>query len=89
LVEDNGTAEEVLWAALNHPHAMTVTDLDIWRAANILLKRHRIDAATVASHRADDLLAGGDIEGHIVWKRIAAAVIELQRPRRKIDEALN
>jgi hypothetical protein len=53
---------------------MTVTDLDIWRAANTLLKWHGDDAAVVAAQRADALLSAGDVEGEIVWKRIGAAV---------------
>jgi hypothetical protein len=68
---------------------MTVTDLDIWRAANILLKRHGDEAAVVAAQRADALLSAGDVEGEIVWKRIGAAVVELQRRERHADEALN
>ena len=32
---------------------MTVTDIDIWRAANLLVKRHGDDAAIVAAQRAD------------------------------------
>jgi hypothetical protein len=56
---------------------VTVTDLDIWRAASILVKRHGEDAAIVAGQRADAMLAQGDIEGKIVWQRITAAVSEL------------
>jgi hypothetical protein len=68
---------------------MTITDLDIWRAANILLKRHGDDAAIVAAQRADELLEKGDIEGQIIWKRIAAALAELQRRERNDDEPLH
>jgi hypothetical protein len=38
-------------------------DRDIWRAANLLQKRHGADAAIVAGLRADELLAAGDLEG--------------------------
>jgi len=52
------------------------SDIDIWRAANILSKRHGRDAAIVAAQRADELLAAGDVEGQIVWKRITRAISE-------------
>jgi hypothetical protein len=39
------------------------SDLDIWRAANLLIKRHGEDAVIVAAQRADELLAKGDVEG--------------------------
>jgi hypothetical protein len=42
------------------------TDIDIWRAANILIKSHGEDAALVAAQRADELLAEGDVEGERV-----------------------
>lgn len=47
---------------------------DIWRAANLLLRRHSADAEIVAAMRADELLANGDVEGCAIWKRILAAV---------------
>lgn len=34
-------------------------DIDIWRAAHLLVKRHGADATTVAAQRADELLAQG------------------------------
>ena len=37
--------------ALNQDHPM-VDDPDIWRAANLILKRHSADAETVAAMRA-------------------------------------
>ena len=35
------------------------TDIDIWRAANRLVKRHGEEAPLVAARRADELLARG------------------------------
>jgi len=57
----------------------TVPDLDIWRAAHLLIKRHGSDAAIVAAQRADELLAAGDVEGQLAWKRILTAIGEWQR----------
>jgi hypothetical protein len=62
---------------------------DIWRAANLLLKRHGADAEVAAAMRADELLAGGDIEGCAVWKRILAAVTELSRTAPADGEPVN
>ncbi|MGH7008124.1 MAG: hypothetical protein ACRED7_06960 [Stellaceae bacterium] len=54
-------------------------DMDIWRAANLLIGRHGADAAIVAAQRADEFLAEGDLDGQHVWKLIGNAVRELQR----------
>ena len=63
-------------------------DLDIYRAAKLVIDQHGDDAALYASGRADVLLEDGDIEGATIWRRITAAVEELQRQRRP-DEAIN
>ena len=66
-----------------------IPDLDIWRAANILVKGHGADASLVAAQRADELLAAGDVEGCAVWKRILAAVDELARIKPAEGERVN
>jgi hypothetical protein len=66
-----------------------IDDPDIWRAANLLLKRHSTDAETVAAMRADELLATGDVEGCLVWKRILAAITELSRTAPEEGERVN
>jgi hypothetical protein len=58
-----------------------IADLDIWRAANLLVKRHGADAAMVAASRTDELLAADDVEGCAIWKRILAVVDELTRTK--------
>jgi hypothetical protein len=60
--------------------APMVDDPDIWRAANLLLKRPSADAETVAAMRADELLASGDVEGCAIWKRILVAVTDSHAP---------
>jgi len=65
--------------------AMT-SDLDLWRAADILVKHYGADASIVAARRADEMLAVGDIEGQLVRKRILAAVKELQRTKLAANE---
>ncbi len=53
------------------------SEQDIFRSANILVKRYGEEAALEAAMRADAMLAKGDLEGQAVWKRIARAVEEL------------
>jgi triphosphoribosyl-dephospho-CoA synthetase len=68
--------------------AMT-EEIDIWRAAHLLVKRHGADAAIVAAQRADELLAQGDLDGQSIWKRIVSAVRELQRTKLTANERRN
>ncbi len=54
-----------------------IPDLDIYRSANVLVKRHGPDAPIHAAMRADELLEAGDLDGGTVWKRILRAVEKL------------
>ncbi len=54
-----------------------ITDLDIYRAANVLVKRHGPDASLHAAMRADAMLDKGDLDGYAVFKRVVKAVEEL------------
>lgn len=58
-----------------------VVEIDIWRAARLLLRRHGYDAPLIAAQRRDALLAAGDLDGVAVWKRIMSAIDELTRAR--------
>jgi len=69
--------------------APMIDDLDIFRAANILVKRHGAGATLVAARRAEELLAEGDLDGHAIWKRIVAAVNELTRTTPVEGERVN
>ncbi len=55
-----------------------IPDLDIYRAAQALIKQHGQDAPIHAAMRADELLDKGALDGYDVWKRILRAVEELQ-----------
>ena len=55
-----------------------IPDRDIWRAANLLIRKHGADAELVAVRRADEMLERGDHEGRVVWLRIRRAIVELQ-----------
>ena len=56
-----------------------LSDLDIWRPAHAAIARYGGGAALHAAHRADALLALGDMEGRAVWHRIERAINELQK----------
>ncbi len=56
-----------------------LSDLDIYRSANVLIREHGEDAAIEAAMRADAMLEKGGLEGQAVWKRIVRAVEEIQR----------
>ena len=53
-------------------------DIDIWRAANLIMKQHGENAEILAAQRADLMLERGDPEGRVVWLRIRRAIAELQ-----------
>ena len=55
-----------------------IPDRDIWRAANLLIRKQGADAEIVAARRADEMLERGDRDGQLVWLRITRAIVELQ-----------
>jgi len=57
-----------------------IPDLDIWRAANLLIRQHGADAELEAAKRADLMLERGDLDGQSLWRRIRRAIVELQAP---------
>ena len=59
-----------------------IPDLDIYRSANLLVKRHGQDAPIQAAMRADAMLEKGDLDGYAVWRRILRAVGELLSKKR-------
>ena len=60
------------------------SDIDIYRAANLLVKQHGAEATIHAAMNADVMLDRGDLDGERVWLRIMKAVEELlnSRPRK-------
>ncbi len=51
-----------------------ISDLDIYRAANLLIDRHGADALIEAARMIDGMLDKGDLEGRAVWLRIRHAI---------------
>ncbi len=66
-----------------------IPDLDIYRTANVLVKRHGEDASIRAAMRADATLDKGDLDGYAVWQRILRAVEELVRKEPAKGERIN
>ncbi len=54
-----------------------IPDLDIYRAANVIIKRYGEDAQIHSTRRDSAMLDKGDLDGYEVWKRIVKAVEEL------------
>ena len=54
-----------------------LSDLDIYRTANVLIKQHGEDATIEDAMRADAMLEKGDLDGYAAWKRIVRAVGEM------------
>jgi hypothetical protein len=55
-----------------------IPELDIYRAANLLIDRHGGDALVEAARMIDRMLELSDPEGRQVWKRIKRAIEQLQ-----------
>ena len=66
-----------------------ISDLDIWRAAQVMIKRYGDGAATEATMRADEFLDQGNINGKRLWMRIMKAIEELQLERPRDGEAMH
>jgi hypothetical protein len=58
-----------------------VSDLEVWRAANRLIKQFPIDPAMEAAQRADHAYEQGDMSKFNLWTRINKAVRELERTK--------
>ncbi len=66
-----------------------IPGIDIWRAAQAMVKRYGDGAATEAAMRADEFSEQGNMDSQRVWMRIMQAIEELQRERPKGGEAVH
>jgi len=64
-----------LWQSCNLPRV--IPKIDIWRAANLMLKRYGDKALEESAARGEDLAAQDDYSGEAVWRRITDAVRQL------------
>jgi hypothetical protein len=51
-----------------------IAEIDIWRAATLMLKRYGDRALEESAVRADELASAGDDNGVAVWRRISTPV---------------
>jgi hypothetical protein len=54
-----------------------IPEIDIWRAATLMLKRYGEKALEESASRVDELTTAGDDDGVAVWRRISDAVGQL------------
>jgi hypothetical protein len=54
-----------------------IPEIDIWRAATLMLKRFGDKALEQSAMRVHELAADGDHDGADTWRRITAAVEQL------------
>ena len=54
-----------------------IPEIDIWRAANLMLKRYGEKALDESATRADELAAQDNYNGAAVWRRIIDAIGQL------------
>jgi hypothetical protein len=54
-----------------------IPEIDIWRVANLMLKRYGYQAEVESARRADELWEVGDAAGVAVWRRVTCAVRQL------------
>ena len=50
-----------------------ISELDIYRAANLVINRHGGDAIIEAARMVDRMLELGDRDGRALWQRIRCA----------------
>jgi hypothetical protein len=55
-----------------------IPEIDIWRAAALMLKRYGEQALEESAARADELMSAGDDDGAVTWRRIMDAVTQLE-----------
>ncbi len=55
------------------------SDLDVYRSAHALIQLLGSEAAIQAAKRADELMNACDLDGAAEWRRIVAAIKEMQR----------
>jgi hypothetical protein len=54
-----------------------IPEIDIWRVANLMIKRYAEAAKENADRRADELETEGDHAGAAIWRRVTVAIEQL------------
>jgi hypothetical protein len=53
-----------------------IPEIDIWRVANLMLKRYGDEADVESAIRAEELAEEGDHNGAAVWRRVSNAIAQ-------------
>jgi hypothetical protein len=61
----------------SHEQCAVIPEIDIWRAAQLMLKRYGDNALEESAVRANELALAGDNDGAATWRRIMTAVEQL------------
>lgn len=51
-----------------------LSDADIYQSADQLIEEHGLDASSIATMRAGELLIDGNLDGYRMWKRIIMVI---------------
>jgi len=54
-----------------------IPEIDIWRVANLMLKRYGDEAQAESAIRMQELALNGDSAGAAVWQRVTDAIGQL------------
>jgi hypothetical protein len=54
-----------------------IPEIDIWRVANLMIKRYAEAAKENADRRTDELETEGDHAGAAIWRRVTVAIEQL------------
>jgi hypothetical protein len=54
-----------------------IPEIDIWRVANLMLKRYGDTAQVESARRADELATACDATGVAIWLRVVDAIRQL------------
>ena len=65
---------------------MTIDDIDIYRAAKLLIEEHADEAAITAIKHATKMLDDGDVNGYAVWKRTMRAIEQMESTKPGPDD---
>ncbi len=60
----------------HHIITQMISDLDVYRSAQLLVERHGDGAPIEAAMKADAMLEKGDIDGQAAWLRVVKAAEE-------------
>ncbi len=60
-----------------------ISELDIYRTANLLIDQHGEGAYMQAVKRRDEMQRKGDAEGRHVWRQVITAVLRLLYDERR------